>query len=80
MYKKMPRNNGSVTLYADHLLKVLDHDPYDFESVMAIYDAIGRNEIQCTVRCDYDRYARKFKLQPVGFTKLPVNDLELISA
>ncbi|CCI47105.1 unnamed protein product [Albugo candida] len=79
MYKKMPRNNGSVTLYADHLLKVLDHDPYDFESVMAIYDAIGRNEIQCTVRCDY-RYERTLKLRPVGFTKLPTNDSELIPA
>ncbi|CCI48367.1 unnamed protein product [Albugo candida] len=63
-----------------HLLKRLNEDPYDFESVMAIYDAIGRNPIQCTVRCDYDRYARTFELQPVGFTKLPVNDLELIFA
>ncbi|CCI45823.1 unnamed protein product [Albugo candida] len=46
LYKKIPRNEGSVTLYANHLLKELDHDSYAFESVMAIYDAIGRSEIQ----------------------------------
>ncbi|CCI45850.1 unnamed protein product [Albugo candida] len=80
MYKQISSNTGSVTLYEDHLLKKLNQDPCDFESVRAIYDAVERNQIQCTVRCDYDRYARKFKLQPVGFTKLPVNDLELISA
>ncbi|KAL0592614.1 hypothetical protein ABG067_000178 [Albugo candida] len=80
MYKQLSRSSGSVTLYEDHLLKKLNQDPCDFESVMAIYDAIGRNQIQCTVRCDYDRYARKFKLHPVGFTKLPRNDLELIPA
>ncbi|CCI45216.1 unnamed protein product [Albugo candida] len=80
MYKQISRSSGSVTLYEDHLLKKLNQDPCDFESVMAIYDAIGRNQIQCTVRCNYNRYKRTFRLQPVGFTKLPSNDLELLPA
>ncbi|KAL0592508.1 hypothetical protein ABG067_000072 [Albugo candida] len=80
MYKKMSRNNGSVTLYEDYLLKRLHYDLYDSEAVMAIYEAIGRKQIQCAVRCHYDRQKRTLKLRPVGFTKLPSNDSELIVA
>lgn len=80
MYKKMTRDNGTVTLYEDYFLKKLSHDLYDSEAVMAIYEAIGRKQIQCAVRCHYDRQKRTLKLRPVGFTKLPSNDSELIVA
>lgn len=44
--KKMPRKkNGSITLYKDHALKNVNHDPYHFRAVMASYGAIRRTQI-----------------------------------
>jgi hypothetical protein len=40
IYKKMPRNNGTMTLYEDYILKKLERPPYDFDAVKRIYDAI----------------------------------------
>ena len=45
MYMERPRNHGSVTLYQDYVLKKLDQDPYDFDAVIAIYEAIKQNNI-----------------------------------
>nr|CCA17647.1 AlNc14C38G3306 [Albugo laibachii Nc14] len=45
MYKEMPRNNGTVTLCEDHVLKKLNYDPYDFKAVIAVYEAIRQNQI-----------------------------------
>lgn len=71
MYREMPRNNGSITLYEDYVLKKLEYDPNDFDAVIAIYDAIRKNQIESAIICEYDRSKRTFKLQPVGFKRIP---------
>ncbi|KAL0592229.1 hypothetical protein ABG067_000336 [Albugo candida] len=79
LYQPRLRHNGTVTLYEDHLFKELYREPYNLDALIGIYDAIRQNKIQCTIRLVM-RKGLKFKLEPVGFTKLPASDLELIAA
>jgi hypothetical protein len=79
MYKKMPRNNGTITLYEDYILKKLDRPPYDLDAVTRIYDAIKKGRIEGTVRCRVRRNLT-FHLAPVGYTMKPATDDELIAA
>lgn len=37
-------------------------------------------KIQCTIRCNYYREERTFRMRPVGYPKIPGSDLEMIPA
>jgi serine/threonine protein kinase len=79
IYKEMPRNNGTITLYEDYIVKKLERPPYDFGAVKRIYDAIKKSLIECTIRCILRRNLT-FHLAPVGYTIMPATDDELIAA
>ncbi len=79
MYQKIPRNNGTITLYEDYILKKLERPPYDLDAVNRISDAIEEGLIECTIRCNVRRNLT-FQLAPVGYTIKPASDGEFIAA
>ena len=80
MGKEITKDDYTVVLYESHVLKTLKHEPYDFEAVTDIYEAIRRSQIECTIRCTYIRGKWRFKFWPVGFTRIPSSDSEIIAA
>lgn len=77
MYKGVTRNNGTITLYENYVL--LNKAPIELDEVVAIYDAINRGLIPCTIRCTR-RKNLTFRLEPVGYIKRLKSDMELIPA
>jgi hypothetical protein len=74
MYLEIPRNNGSVTMYEDYILKKLNYEPYDSEAVDDIYRHIEQGHIRFSVRrVRKSSNGLKYKLKPVGFSKKPLD-------
>ncbi len=81
MYLEMPRNNGSVTMYEDYILKKLNFEPYDSEAVDEIYEHIDHGRIRCSVqRVCRSTNGLQYRLKPVGFSKKPTDRKGLICA
>jgi hypothetical protein len=72
MYQEINRNNGTVTIYEDHVVKQMVSSPFDPQSVDEIYNSISAGCIRCSVkRMRRSDCGLKFKMAPVGFLKKP---------